>query len=115
MEVILDNEKKPSGVYLPLTEWETLKYGINKASTLYKLMDELSHPDIFDMDANEFSQYMEPVAAEAVNKALESGLYVSYPAGAELPDAFIHEYQSGRKVLVEVDKQTGKEHFIRNL
>jgi len=115
MEVILDNEKNPQGVYLPLTEWDTLKNGINKASNLYRLMEELSHPDVFEMNAEQFSQYLEPVAAGAVNKALENGLYVSCPAGADMPNAFIQEYQNGRKILVEVDQRTGKEHFIRNL
>ncbi len=115
MEVILDSEKKPRGVFLPLEEWEALKYGINKASNLYKLMDDLSHPDIFEMNAEQFSQYMEPASAEVVKKALDSGLYVSYPAGAELPDNFIHEYKNGKKVLVEIDPNNGKERFLRNL
>jgi hypothetical protein len=115
MEVIFDNEQKPRGVFLPLEEWEVLKYGVNKASNLYKLMDELSHPDIFDMTASEFSQYMEPAAAEIVKNALDSGLYVSYPAGSELPGAFVHEYKNGKKMLVEIDPLSGKEHFLRNL
>jgi hypothetical protein len=115
MEVILDSEKKPRGVFLPLEEWEALKYGINKASNLYKLMDDLSHPDIFEMNAEQFSQYMEPACAEVVKKALDSGLYVSYPAGEELPDNFIHEYKNGKKVSVEIDPNNGKERFLRNL
>lgn len=115
MEVILDSEKRPCGVFLPLEEWEALKYGINKASNLYKLMDDLSHPDIFEMNAEQFSQYMEPASAEVVKRALDSGLYVSYPAGEELPDNFIHEYKNGKKVLVEIDPNSGKERFLRNL
>ncbi|PWK65783.1 hypothetical protein LX99_05016 [Mucilaginibacter oryzae] len=115
MEVILDSEKKPRGVFLPLEEWEALKYSINKASNLYKLMDELSHPDIFEMTPEQFSQYMQPASAKVVKKALDNGLYVSYPAGAELPDNFIHEYKNGKKVLVEVDPNSGMERFLRNL
>jgi len=116
MEVFLNHEQKPQGVFLPLAEWEQLKHGVNKASELYKLMDELSQKDIFEMDVNEFAAHLAPVAKDAVAKALEQGLYFSYPAGGqELRSTFIHEYQSGRKVLIEVDVQTGKEHFIRNL
>ncbi len=116
MEVILDNEQKPRGVFLPLAEWEILKPGVNKASDLYKLMDELSQPDIFDMNPEQFSEYLAPVAEDTVRQALDDGLYFSYPAGSkELPGAFIHEYKNGKKVLIEIDNQTGKEHFIRNL
>lgn len=116
MEVVLNHEQKPQGVFLPLAEWEQLKHVINKASELYKLMDELSQKDIFDMDAEEFAAHLAPVAKDVVGTALNQGLYFSYPAGGqELPSTFIHEYKNGRKVLIEVDAQTGKEHFIRNL
>lgn len=115
MEVVLNHEQKPQGVFLALAEWEQLKHGINKASELYKLMDELSQKDIFDMDANEFAAHLAPVAKDTANKALDQGLYFSYPTGGQEPcSTFIHEYKNGRKVLIEVDSQTGKEHFIRN-
>lgn len=41
--------------------------------------------------------------------------YIIYPAPNNEPNWFIHEYPSGRKVLVEVDPNTGKETFIRQL
>jgi hypothetical protein len=33
----------------------------------------------------------------------------------EIPGQFIHEYPNGRRVLIEVDPDTGKETFIREL
>lgn len=116
MEVILDDKQQPKGVYIPLREWEQLKHGIYKASELYKLMDELSQPDVFDMDADELSAHLSPVAEQVVKETFDQDLYISYPAvSAGLPNAFIHEYRNGKKVLVQVDTNTGKEHFIRNL
>ena len=114
MEVILDNEHKPRGVFLPLAEWETLKPGIDEASDLYKLMDELCQPDVFDMNAQQFSEYLAPVVEQTVLQALDDGLYFSYPADSnEFPEAFVHEYKNGRKVLIRIDSKTGKEHFIK--
>ena len=116
MEVVLDHDQKPQGVFLPLNEWEELKHGINRASDLYKLMDELSNKDIFDMDAAEFASHLAPVAQATAQQALDAGLYHSYPSGLEgEPATFIHEYQNGRKILIKIDGQTGKEHFIKNL
>ncbi|MGY4537834.1 hypothetical protein ACVW0P_002253 [Mucilaginibacter sp. UYNi724] len=110
MEVILDNGKKPRGVFLPLEEWETLKYGINKASELYKLMDDLSHPDVFEMSPAQFSQYLASPAQQVVKNALDNGLYLSYPAGT--PNTFVHQYKDGSQEVVQYDLQTGKEHLI---
>jgi hypothetical protein len=116
MEVIFDGDKKPLGVFLPLDEWEILKPGVNETSDLYKLMDGFIKPDIFDMDAGQFSAYLAPLAQETVQQALDNGLYFSYPAAAkELSGTFVHEYKNGKKEMVEIDKQTGKEHFIRYL
>lgn len=40
----------------------------------------------------------------------------TYPAGdPEHPDWYIYEYENHRKVLVEVDPETGKMHFLRQL
>ena len=111
MEVILDNGQRPRGVFLPLEEWETLKYGINKASELYKLMDDLSHPDVFEMNASQFSEYLELPSQQLVNKALENGLYLSYPAG--LPNTFIHQYKDGSQETVAYDMESGKEHIVK--
>ena len=116
MEVVLDQQQKPQGVFLPLDDWEQLKHVINRASDLYKLMDDLTHPDIFEMDAHAFAGYVAPIAQDAVHKAFDQGLYFSYPSGNEdLPSTFIHEYKNGKKVLVKIDTQTGKEHFLKNL
>lgn len=81
MEIVLDHDQKPQGVFLPLDEWEQLKHGINRASDLYKLMDELSQKDIFDMNADEFSAYLAPVAQSVVQAAHDQDLYFSYPSG----------------------------------
>jgi len=116
MEIVLDHEQKPQGVFLPLKEWEHLRHVINRASDLYKLMDELTQKDVFDMDADEFAAHLLPVAENAARQSLEQGLYFSYPSRLEgEPATFIHEYQNGRKVLVKVDNQTGKEQFLKNL
>lgn len=41
---------------------------------------------------------------------------ISYSAGdPEHPNWYIYEYASHRKVLVEVDSETGKVHFLREL
>jgi hypothetical protein len=114
MEIILDNDQKPRGIYLPIEELEVLKGGVNQTSILYKLMDDLSHPDIFDMNDEAFSSYLQPAASAVVDGALNNGLYVSYPAGEKFPGTFIHQYKSGRKVLVSIDQSTGKEHFVRD-
>ena len=42
--------------------------------------------------------------------------YVSYSAQVpEHPEWFIHEYREGRKVLVEINRETGRTHFLRQL
>ncbi|MDB5145752.1 MAG: hypothetical protein JWQ66_4465 [Mucilaginibacter sp.] len=115
MKIILDSDQHPKGIYFPLDEWEKFKHHINSSSDLYKLMDELSHQDVFDMDKAEFADYLLPVAENAAKKALDQGLYFSYPAGDDVPGAFIHEYLNGKKILVEIDETTGKEHFLKQL
>jgi hypothetical protein len=42
MEVVLDQQQKPQGVFLPLAEWEQLRHGVSTSSELYKLMDKLT-------------------------------------------------------------------------
>ncbi|QJD97187.1 hypothetical protein HH214_15565 [Mucilaginibacter robiniae] len=116
MEVVLDQQQKPQGVFLPLSEWEQLRHGINKASELYKLMDELSEKDIFAMDDQEFKSLLAPVIREAVQSSLDQGLYFSYSAGIkDDPALFIHEYKDGKRVLIRVDAATGREHFVKDL
>jgi hypothetical protein len=116
MEVVLDQQRKPQGVFLPLAEWEQLRHGINKTSELYKLMDELSEKDIFAMDDKEFKAHLEPVITEAVQVSLDQGLYFSYSAGIkEDPTMFIHEYKGGKRVLIRVDAATGREEYIKDL
>jgi hypothetical protein len=39
--------------------------------------------------------------------------YIVYPT--EITGQFILEYPNGRRVLLEIDPETGKEHFIREL
>ena len=39
--------------------------------------------------------------------------YIVHPT--ETPGQFIREYPNGRRVLIEIDPATGKEHFIREL
>ncbi len=80
-------------------------------------MDELNQKDIFDMDAKLNSPLIWPrLQAPAVQQALDQDLYFSYPADPnEHPGTFIHEYKNGKKVLIKIDSQTGKEHFIKNL
>ncbi|TFF36144.1 hypothetical protein [Mucilaginibacter psychrotolerans] len=111
MEVILDNGKRPRGVFLPLEEWEALKYGINKASELYKLMDDLSHPDVFEMAPAQFSDYLASPAQQVVNNALDNGLYISYPAGT--PNTFVHRYKDGTQETVKYDLHTGSGNIIK--
>jgi len=116
MEVVLDQQQKPQGVFLPLAEWEQLRHGINKGSELYKLMDELSQQDVFEMNVNEFKAHLTPVIESTVQQTLEQGAYISYPADIQDdPAMFIHEYKDGKRVLVRVDVNTGKEQFIRDL
>lgn len=43
-------------------------------------------------------------------------ILISYSAGdSEHPDWFIYEYESHRKVLVQLDSETGKVTFLREL
>jgi len=39
--------------------------------------------------------------------------HITHPTG--IPGQFILEYPNGRRVLVEIDPDTGKETFIREL
>ena len=71
--------------------------------------------DIFDMSPREFADYLAPTAIEAVQAALDNGLYISYPQVSNLPGFFIHEYKDGKKELIEIDIFTGKELFISSL
>ncbi len=49
-------------------------------------------------------------------KQENDNILISYSANnPEHPDWFIYEYQSHRKVLVQVDSATGKVHFLREL
>jgi hypothetical protein len=41
--------------------------------------------------------------------------YITYPAPDSPENWFIHEYPNGRKILVEVDPENGKEIFLRAL
>ena len=53
--------------------------------------------DIFDMNVEEFSAYLAPVAEAAARQSWEQDLYISYPAkAANLPGAFIYEYRNGK-------------------
>ncbi|NPE47817.1 hypothetical protein [Sphingobacterium prati] len=46
----------------------------------------------------------------------EEHILKSYPAGDTAhPDWYIYEYGNHRKVLVEVNHETGKVHFLREL
>ena len=79
-------------------------------------MDELTTKDVFDMNNGEFKAHLAPVLNEAIQKSLDEGLYFSYPADInEDPAMFIHEYKDGKRVLVRVDINTGREEFVRNL
>ena len=73
------------------------------------------HRDVFAMNADELAAHLSPVAEQIIKQAFDQNQYISYPAGIkDFPNAFIHEYQNG-KVLVQIDLNTGKEHFIKNL
>jgi len=111
MKVILDHEKNPRGVFLPVEEWETLKYGISTAHQLYKLMDDLSHRDVFDLTPEQFSEQLHSAASMEVEKALDNGFYLSYPASTE--NTFIHRYRDDSSEEVQIDINTGKESVIR--
>lgn len=116
MEVVLDQQQKPQGVFLPLAEWEQLRHAVSTSSELYKLMDELTEKDIFTMDDREFKAHLQPVIKEAIQASLDQGLYFSYSAGIkEDPALFIHEYKDGKRVLIRVDAATGREEFIKDL
>lgn len=58
---------------------------------------------------------MEKIKESAIPEGNDSVL-ISYSAGnAEHPDWFIYEYESHRKVLVQVDNETGRVQFLREL
>jgi len=113
MKVILDHEKNPRGVFLPVEEWEALKYGISTAHQLYKLMDDLSHRDVFDLTPEQFSEQLHSAACMEVEKALDNGFYLSYPASAE--NTFVHRYKDDSSEEVQIDINTGKERVIRGI
>ena len=53
------------------------------------------------------------VFENSAEKADSAAHYQSYPAG--IPNQFIREYGNGRKILIEIDPETGKEHFLKDL
>jgi hypothetical protein len=115
MEVILDEERCPQGIFVSLKEWEHLKQSVDVESELYRLMEELTEKDVFDMKPEEFAAHLAPVAEMANKTALEEGHYLLYAAGEQgPPKSFIHQY-SDRKILIQVDGETGKEHFLKTL
>lgn len=57
-----------------------------------------------------------PPVENFVTEASNNGISAYYSAGhPEHPEWFIYEYASGRKILVEINLETGKEHFLRSL
>lgn len=53
---------------------------------------------------------------EGIQLRDNDNILISYSAeNADHPDWFIYEYESHRKVLVQVDSETGKVHFLREL
>lgn len=58
---------------------------------------------------------MKETEAETITENKDNML-TSYSAeNPEHPDWFIYEYQSHRKILVQVDKESGKVQFLREL
>jgi len=71
---------------------------------------------VFDQPANDLQQRLDSVSVRVTQQALDNGLYKSMPANhPEHPEWFIHEYSGGRTVLVEIDADTGKAHFLKEL
>jgi hypothetical protein len=70
----------------------------------------------FDLSAQELEQKLSQ-KTDLVNKeALDQGLYISYrDHHCVNPDQFVHEYKDGRKELIRINSQTGKEEFLKNL
>lgn len=57
-----------------------------------------------------------PVARSAARPDEDAGDIVPVTSTpAELPNQFVYEFENGRKILVEIDPATGKEHFLKNL
>ena len=116
MKVILNEEKQPQGVFLQLEDWEMVKQSVDPVCDLYKLMLELNQKSIFDMSPGEFATHLKPHTNKIVDEALQNGLYFSYPTdGTGEAGTFIHQYLNDKKILVEIDEQTGKEHFLKSL
>lgn len=63
--------------------------------------------------ARELKERQRLLSNEFAHKEAAETLYVSYPT--EEPGQFIKEYSGGRRVLIEVDEETGKERFLREL
>lgn len=74
----------------------------------------MAEPDksVFDKTAKKQAAQLTPVNAKPVQET-HAAPYHSCPAGE--PNQFIHEYVTGRKILIEIDPATGKEHFLKNL
>ena len=53
---------------------------------------------------------------EGIKQQDNDNILISYSAGdAEHSNWFIYEYESHRKVLVQVDSETGRVHFLGEL
>jgi hypothetical protein len=50
LRVVLDNEQRPSGIFISIEDFEMLKPGIKAHSLIGELMDELSTPETMRMD-----------------------------------------------------------------
>jgi len=70
------------------------------------------------LNKNPVERPMNPdsVTGNEGKQAIDQEHYISYPANTgDYPQTSIHEYKSGRRVLVGIDIETGKEYFIRDL
>jgi hypothetical protein len=72
--------------------------------------------NIIEMDLREFTGHVDGLADESSANQPVTDAYISYPAKSEeFPGAMIREYRHGKRVLVIIEQETGKELFIRNL
>lgn len=45
LRIVLDNDRQPSGIFVPIEDFDMLKPGLKVHSLIYELIDELSVPE----------------------------------------------------------------------
>lgn len=77
---------------------------------------DTSKKSIFNQSADDLETRLGSKTDLVNQQALDQGLYISYrDHNCTSSDQFVHEYKDGRKQLIRINSQTGKEELLKDL